>query len=437
MDNEIGNFYSLLGPSRLFSEFPREQVIKGADFSWTAYRKETFAPEKRFERIAIRTPILATFGVDNFSDIPGLFSDPESTNVAYTNLIEKWTNLYGIEGNFNSREAMVYRAMDIADSVITDLRSGMLAGMRHDISIAAEIENERNPLNLMRMAVSPENTQRMQYEARRKLILGHVALSALKAREDRGSEVGDFLQFLDDHVWRGTETGIIKKITVVTRHSQEDFKCENVKIIGPEEEYTLQDNEVFHPFAMRPWLNKRGTERYAYLEGRDKDIEKIVLKMFRLGTINAQSIEDRNGLQLVFPDETQIDEFVTVLLSTLVEEENVAAIPFDMTNTIENETAYRGTSDGASRDLEIRRMKIPFRGEVFELQFQTFRTYADYWLRDGVAHDEYEVGRFFHSSNTKETPITAQLLFPEDIYGFDILEYEDQIIERMRQMKRL
>ena len=88
--------FRLLGDNRVFFE-PQDTTIGETNRNFSPNHFRGLNDQDRLELITTRRFLLDTLGVQDLSDIPQIFSDPEKKREVNQTLIERYTNMLGID----------------------------------------------------------------------------------------------------------------------------------------------------------------------------------------------------------------------------------------------------------------------------------------------------------------------------------------------------
>lgn len=440
---ERDQYSALLGEGRFFLQtresqdsFPFNMPFEGLHrLEWW----RSLSLSKRFEVRLIRTFVLDLLSLDNLEDVPNLFSDDETKANLNRSIIIRITNMLGIEGTIEEREKLVIEAFHDADSVIRmfdDPTSGLLSDLRSKISMINEITGIHNPVDLLMILFSSNYSTRAKFEALRKLILADLSLR-LKRHEESSNgttALDPFMRFLHTHIWKNSCKGELKQVELVSTHDPEDYSCQSYKILEHEGQIVLDCNQRYHKLNMRicPSEVTGGRPIHVMMDHRIKDPASYVLKMIRKNSKDPDTIDDGQGLKLVLQNEREIFRLLEILQKTaaLVG----SAISFDQIKYSMGSEEFRPDNPGSTKKLSIAKVHLLFNGTLIELQIHTFQSYINHLLTDETAWDEYSIRRLFLNGHYSDS--VFELLYPQDIYNVDPIDYCNFKLRQMREAKR-
>lgn len=465
-EREKRNKYSLLGENRIFPE----TNIYNSNISSDYYR--SLSGTEKFDARIIRRTILNIVGVTNFSQIPELFYDEAKKQEIYKKFIIEYGNTYGIgikipsikeisgkeeeklteqelthtkrnksyfeKFDFEKKESSILQALNNANDIIRFFENTEIGILRkYDTSIGQvnEIEAIKNPVDLLMICFSSKASKKMKFEARRKLALMDLTLKLNLEFEKQNNNMDTVLRYFNTHVWDGP-IGETKKIEILTKHNREDYKCENISILEPNQKVELHNLMRYEVFDMREFqsrrINKQTGERIkkpAYFISRRKDSISAYLKALRLNTKDVEKITDHIGIRIVCINKIDCLDFIDSLKNSSKNSGNLVIIE-DVQDTIENGEEFKGASKGSSGKTEMIKINLIISGVKAELQLHTLRTYLDSRYRDEVGAEEYMIKRLFDDG-------VVNLIYPNDIYGVDFDLIKKRMIEDRRKSVRI
>jgi len=98
----------------------------------------------------------------------------------------------------------------------------------------------------------------------------------------------------------------------------------------------------------------------------------------------------------------------------------------DISDSLTDNSSYRATATGSSSKTPMMKFFARLGGMRVEFIIHTNRSWLNYMFQQDVAHDEYEVKRFFDSG-------VAELLFPKDIFHLDHETIRGDMIKMFRK----
>ena len=98
----------------------------------------------------------------------------------------------------------------------------------------------------------------------------------------------------------------------------------------------------------------------------------------------------------------------------------------DISDTLDGVSRHNSANIGSSTSTPMMKFFARMGGMRVEFIVHTNKTYLDYIYKKDVSHDEYEVKRIFDSG-------VAELLFPREIFHFNMSIARNEIIRWFRQ----
>lgn len=345
---------------------------------------------------------------------------------------------YGIKGAEQDVLARVGQFAESSNSLMNHLTQKVLTDPLVSFEEANEVTAADNPAELLLILLDPDYAGKLRFEALRKL--GWMKLSAANERKrvynnPRGQFKG-FLDFLDDHFFsKKYNIGHTEDAYILTTHDMSDYRCIDKTILDEEtaKSTTLAPNQRITVMSRRTFTTfrnngKPGKDKKVYMPMREKDNISQMLKETRKRIENPdEAFEDEVGVMIIveqYPDLKDVDQGIThggnEIGSAVINEEISDSLDGERTD------GHIGSSE------QVHMLKSPVRvaGARAEVISMTMTDYIDYLYRDGVAHDEYEVNRFFDSGS-------MELLFPAKIYHYNPSELKERITTAMRRKKRI
>lgn len=426
----------LLGPDRIFLEPSDNTVLaSGRDVSYRNFRK--LNDQDRLELRLTRRFLLGVFEVDNLSEIQDIGKDRDKKERVRQNFVTQYCEMLGVKGDYDSRLAVVRSSLNDANSamaVIEDSQIGLLRQLRGNIGTLNEVAIVNDPIDLLLMCFSGKASRRMRYEARRKLMLGDLAVRSSIENHDIEQRLDSFSRFLGKSIWASEATAKVEPVELLSYHSPENYACTNIKILDPGEKTSVSEFVQYHRFGMRSWIDINGQEHKVMVEHRGKSDSAQIIKLLRKDTKNIHAIDDVAGFKMTFMTKKDIYGFLEKLQSE-AKSNGSSFLYEEIYDTIDNGDQFRVTNPGSSNKLEIIKVHLHHNGSLIELQLHTLRSFIDSRLHDEYGFEEYALGRLFQKGKYDESVI--DLLYPPDIYGDDIPLYYDELKADIRENKRV
>ena len=150
-----------------------------------------------------------------------------------------------------------------------------------------------------------------------------------------------------------------------------------------------------------------------------------MLKLLRKGEENpAIAVDDELGLMAVVESANDVKTFQKHLTRSASEAGSFMTLE-EISDTLTG-GRHISTSPGSSTKTPMFKFFARMGGMRVEFIVHTYKSYLNYMYQRGVSHDEYEIKRIFDSG-------VADLLFPRDIYEFDMNGKKDALISWFRQ----
>lgn len=431
---------SVLDPNSVFTSLLQngplattESVVLDAPFSrgtkqWLLQLRENRLNVTRYR--ALRSQVFEFLNISAFDQIPNLLGSPElrreRSHRAYTLL----GNMFGVEGTAREVEARVHEYARTADAVVNSLKNKIMAPYASHIATTNEIEVTNDPVNLLLIMFNDRYHKKARFEARRKLVL--MSLAGSIDQRERETKIEEkfslFLDFLNDYVWsRRQKIGELEIVYLLSRHSLEDFSCQDVQVIGLDQAHGIKPE----PGQKLTLLKRRrfavnGRETPIYVSIRKKPPEARVLKLLRKNEKNpAVAVDDELGLMAVLDSIADVKMFQNRLVRSASKADSFMVLE-DISDTLTESAAYRTTATGSSSKTPMLKFFARLGGMRVEFIIHTNRSWLNYMYQQDVSHDEYEVKRIFDSG-------VAELLFPGDIFHLDHKAIRDGMIRLFRR----
>ncbi|MFV0437719.1 MAG: hypothetical protein ACK5PS_10070 [Desulfopila sp.] len=379
---------------------------------------------------ALRSQIFEFLEVSSYREINDLLNDPTLCVSRSQRAYERLGNMFGIHGTVREIEYRVHEYARTADAVVNALKGKIFKPYASHIDTTNEIEVMNNPIELMLIMFNDRYHKKARFEARRKLQLMNLA-ATIHQRENE-TEIEQkfltFLNFLNDYVWSPRQKiGEHDVVYLHSRHSEEDFRCLDVRIVDRKTAQSLQPADLTKlTLLKRRCFSVSGREYPIYVSIRKKPPEAKVLKLLRKNEKNpAIAVDDELGLMAVLDSVADIKIFQKHLTRSAARA-NSFLIFEDISDTLTSSTSYNSRATGSSSKTPMMKFFARLGGMRVEFIIHTNRTWLNYMYQQDVAHDEYEVRRIFDSG-------VAELLFPEDIFLLDHNFIRQDMLELFRR----
>ncbi len=378
---------------------------------------------------AVRNQIFNFLNIVSFDEVLFLIYKEKSRIKTTESACRLLGNMFGIEGDSQVIDRHLHDYARTADDVVNSLRAKVLAPYSSHIETTNEIETMYNPVDLLLVFFDERFHQKARFEAKRKLVLMSLAGSIdQRERESRiEKKFADFLAFLNEYVWSSSlKIGELDVCYLFSKHSQLDFSCTEVKVLGEEEaaEVELSAGEKL-TLAKRRRFNDRGSDIPVYVTIRKKPPAAKVLKLLRKNEKNpATAVDDELGLMAVLNSVSDVKRFLRHLTRSAVQADSFMTLE-DISDTLTG-GEYSGSATGSSAKTPMLKFFARLGGMRVEFIIHTNRSYLNYIYQRDVAHDEYEVKRIFDTG-------VAEFLFPADIYHLDMETIRSTQLARFRK----
>lgn len=344
--------------------------------------------------------------------------------------------MYGITGSQDSIITRISEHAEKANNLIYHANRNILTDPFVTFEMANEVAAADNPSDLLLIAYSEKYPEKTRFEAIRKLGLMRLSLGNERKRFDNKprEQFNRVLDFLDQHVW-SKKRKISQTTTkyILSTHDMTDYGCTDVQILDtlPAQ---LQPNQRITPMNRRAFTmvrnhGKEGKDIEAYMPMREKDDVSQMLKEIRKKSESPyESIEDEVAAMIIVSDPRHLDYFDQRLTQGATEAGSLV-MNEDMSNSMDN-GHYADGNPGSSPELRMLKSPIRVVGARAEIMALLLTDYIDYLYKDGIAHPEYEVNRFFESGS-------AELAFPPQIFKYDPNQSHERIVQALRRKKRV
>lgn len=389
---------------------------------------------RQFE--ARREFVFSVFGVRSDEEILALLQDKDRINPISSGGYRRFGRMYGIEGTDEEVKRRVEEYGEFADATIARAKARVLKTESTYFEMTNDVQSTHNPVALMLMMANDKIDQKVRIEAGRKLTLMDLVAS-IDQRERQLDTVGkydEFIQFLNNHVWNPNKReGESTAVYLLSEHDGTDgFVCKSLRVLDDE----TGEHVIARPGQKRTFLRRRsfifrGHEIPVYVSERRKDIADAALKMIRTGVENpALTIEDHLGLEVVLDNERGLRIFLRHLNESIAKASSLM-VAEDISDTLSGEETYNGTSSASSSKIRMLKFYVKMEGTRIEVILHTNETFINSLYQEGVAHEEYEINRFFNDNNG--VPSAARQLFPEYVFKKDLVKIRQTLIRRARQ----
>ncbi|MFZ5765176.1 MAG: hypothetical protein ACOY4H_06215 [Thermodesulfobacteriota bacterium] len=377
----------------------------------------------------IRNQIFEFLDVRSFAEISKLLRDRARREIIEKRAYMLLGNMFGIEGTEREIITRVNNYSRTADGVIRYLRSKVLANYSAHIEMTNEIDATSSPAELLLIVFDDRYHQKARFEAKRKLILMHLAGSIDQRERETGIEnkFARFLDFLNDYVWSTkNRIGELEIVYLLSSHEPQNFTCRDLRVISREEaeQVTLAPGQKL-TLIKRRRFTADGREIPIYVSIRKKPPEAKVLKLLRKGEENpAVAVDDELGLMGVLATPQDIKIFQKHLTSSAIAANSFMSLE-DISDSL---TGVRraGRNIGSSAATAMFKFFARLGGMRVEFIVHTYESYLNYIYQRDVSHDEYEVKRIFDTG-------VAELLFPQDIYFLNMKQIRDRQLAWFRR----
>lgn len=373
----------------------------------------------------IRNQIFDFLDIRSFSEINKLLSDQPRRDKINKRGYRLLGNMFGIQGNEHEVISAINNYSRTADGVIRYLKGKILAQYASYIEMTNEIDSTSSPIELLLIVFNRRYHKKARFEAKRKLLLMHLA-GSIDQREretDIENNFSEFLNFLNDNVWSSDLLiGELEVSCLLSRHDPQNFACQEVKIISLEQAAKIEKKKGQKlTLIKRRRFKAEGRQIPIYVSIRKKPPEAKVLKLLRKGEENpAAAVDDELGLMAVLDSISDVRLFQEHLTKSAISANSFMTLE-DVSDTLTG-GHYASSNIGSSSSTPMFKFFARMGGMRVEFIIHTNKTYLNYIYQRGVSHDEYEVKRIFDTG-------VAELLFPQDIYHLNMEEIKD------RQMK--
>ena len=377
----------------------------------------------------IRNQIFDLLDVNSYAEVTALIRDEKKRQEVSCKAYGLLGNMFGIDGSYDEIVTTISNYSRTADGVIRYLRGKVLANFSSHIEMTNEIDVITNPVDLLLIIFDHRYHKKARFEAKRKLLLMNLA-GAIDQREretDIENKFASFLDFLNQHVWaRESTIGELELIYVLSTHASSDFSCRKIEFYKQKEAVKLlpKANQKL-TLLKRRRFNIAGRSIPIYVSIRKKQSEAKVLKLLRKDEENpAVAVDDELGLMGVLESIADVKAFQKHLTNSAKAADSFMVLEDISDSLISGSRSKKNI--GSSASTRMLKFFARLGGLRVEFIVHTIESYLNYMYQRDVAHDEYEVKRFFDSG-------VAARLFPEDIYFLNLDQAREHQLAWFRQ----
>lgn len=376
-----------------------------------------------------RNQIFEFLDVRSFDEINQLLRDRKRRELIEKRAYMLLGNMFGIEGTEREIIIRVNNYSRTADGVIRYLRNKVLANYSSHIEMTNEIDAASSPAELLLIVFDDRYHQKARFEAKRKLVLMHLAGSIDQRERETGIEgkFARFLDFLNDYVWSTkSKIGELEIVYLLSSHEKKNFLCRELQVISRKEaeKITLKPGQKLTLIKRRRFLAD-DREIPIYVSIRKKPPEAKVLKLLRKGEENpAVAVDDELGLMGVLATPQDVKIFQKHLTSSAIAANSFMSLE-DISDSLTG-AKRAGKNIGSSASTAMFKFFARLGGMRVEFIVHTYESYLNYIYQKDVSHDEYEVKRIFDTG-------VADLLFPQDIYYLDMKKVRERQLAWFRR----
>ncbi|WP_041277411.1 hypothetical protein [Desulfotalea psychrophila] len=404
---------------------------------------KTFSPESRLwvknictssthitKYRALRSQIFALLNISHFKEIEALIKTPQCQQEKSQRAYSLLANMFDMQGSNREIEARVNEYARTADAVVNSLKEKILAPYTAYIATTNEIAVVNNPIELILIMFNDRYHRKARFEARRKLVL--MSLAGSIDQRERETKIEDkfskFLNFLNCYVWsKKQKIGEHDIAFLHSIHREDNFSCSSVKVISPKELKNYSTGKgIKQTLLKRRRFTVRDKDIPIHVSVRKKPPEAKVLKLLRKNQKNpAVAVDDELGLMAVLDSMADIKTFQNHLTQSAAEANSFLALE-NISDSLSENSLYRSHAIGSSNKTPMMKFFARLGGMRVEFIIHTNKSWLNYMYQKDVAHDEYEVKRFFDSG-------VAELLFPRKIFHLDHGKIRNEMIQLFRQ----
>lgn len=425
MDQDFA-ILSQKGPFATLNDPPQVKTFSDASRIWTRnLLRNRMATRYR----AIRNQIFDILNIKSYSEIQALIKDTKSRSEISKRAYLLLGKMYGIEGSDGEIITHITGYAQVADDVIDYLKKGIFSDYSSNIELTNEIESINNPVELLLIIFNDRYHRKTRFDAKRKLILMSLVGSIDQRERETDIEIkfSNFLDFLNDYVWSpDLKIGEYKTALLLSTHDRNTFACTNLKLIENKEVHNIEVKPYQKLTMMkRRSFNAGGKKIPVYVTVRRKFPEAKVLKLLRKGMKNpAVAVDDELGLMAVFDSKRDVKTFQRHLTESAARAGTFMTLE-EISNTLDG-GIYDAQNTGSSPYVRMFKFFAKMGGMRVEFIIHTNESYLNYLYQRDISHGEYEIRRLIDSG-------VAELLFPKDIYGIDMVSIKETMIQKYRK----
>ncbi len=369
-------------------------------------------------------------GLKDWSEAGTLLSKTSTHKEKSDKAIALYGRMFGLEGSPEMLERQIETYGEMANDVIKVIKKNLTTRFV-DLSQSEEVEQENNPFRLGLMLLDKNLNPQRRFEAKRKLLLMRLAgtIDSRRREVDTEKQYSTFKDFLSNNVWAMSGDQPTTEDSILSTHNLSDMSCIDARILSKND----ADNYSPKPDQRIETVERRrivvdGKSIPVLQDTREKSMTSKIIKLLRKGKDNpASAVEDELGLMAVLENKADINRFIRHLHDKAIE--TGSAVTFEDPEDTYGEGGRENHSIGGSSDIRMVKFHARAHGARPEILLLTTEEYLNYKLKDGVAHDEYEIERIFKSG-------VMDFLFPEDFYKFDRERMKNVSIELVRRKHR-
>ena len=378
----------------------------------------------------VRAQIFDFLQIESFDEIPRLLADPGARAQRSDRACQLLGSQFGIVGGTSEIRSKIKEYAQAADAVINLLSSKVLSKYAMHIETSNEIETTHDPVNLLLRVFDNRFSIKTRFEAKRKLVL--MGLAGSIDQRERETDIENkfyaFLEFLNSNVWsQRHKIGHLEKAYLLSQHDPDTFRCLQVQVIDAaarEGLKKLREGEKLTLLKRRIFQDE-GRDIPVYVSVRKKDSAAKVLKLLRKNEKNpAVAVDDELGLMAVLDSISDVKRFVRHLTRSAIKSGSFMTLE-DISDTLTSGD-FHAKNVGSNGQTPMLKFFARMGGMRVELIIHTNQSYLNYLFQRDIAHDEYEVKRFFDSG-------VAEFLFPSDIYNLDMPQIRQTLLEQSRK----
>ncbi len=378
---------------------------------------------------AIRGQIFDFLKVDSFVEVRRLIDDRQRRQEINKRCFALLGNMFGLEGSEREIISTLGGYSRTADGVVRYLKAKVMAAYASHIEMTNEIDAISSPVDLLLIIFDNRYHKKARFEAKRKLILMGLAGSIDQRERETGIEgkFYDFLNFLNEKVWsQHSKIGELEVAYLLSQHSHEDFSCQSVRVLSPQEARTIERQQGEKLTLIKRRRFQVGSREIPiYVSIRKKPPEAKVLKLLRKGEENpAVAVDDELGLMAVLDSVAEVKLFLSHLTQSAMRADSFMSLE-EISDTLTG-GHHQGGNIGSSALTPMFKFFARMGGMRVEFIMHSNKTYLNYIYQRDISHDEYEIKRIFDSG-------VAEMLFPQDIYDLDMVDIKARQLKQCRR----